>query len=550
MNLPSSRSPVARVGFFLLAALVAVGSALALLSRPGRGSPPTLHAQAFKLAERERDFQRVTVARPLLLPYIFGDCDVLATVMVPAGGELDLVFRRHDLAEGHGRFAVLRLSGVKEASPWRTREGALFAVGESGDGGVMVTPGLPASIRLELRGRRARANVAGRWLPEFCTTDDRGSLAFVVRRGEAEIPHLHVQPLPAPEAWRWRLGLVALLGVLLVALLPHGLGARPGRIQGWLALGLLPLSAWGVHAWLARQAVVGASFSEAGLGCVLGALVLALIAVARSGSPGRTLGRAVVALACLAVGLEAFCRAEAPRLLAFEDPRLDLYFGVDSRTAPFDALAKQLQGKNEVHLAEPDLSRVVFLGGAPLFEANLDRTQHLAIQACVRASFELHRKLLPAVFPTLYPHTLQQTALFERFYADDYPAVAVVLGVDRWEAQSEGAASARTRLQNAQSDAGPPTIFAAVVLRGLWQASAVIAPPAELAITLNGFADYCAARKLPLVLATHALLPAPHLAVVESLARARGLALVRDAMTSDDRADIEALSRALVETLR
>ena len=128
--------------------------------------------------------------------------------------------------------------------------------------------------------------------------------------------------------------------------------------------------------------------------------------------------------------------------------------------------------------------------------------------------------------------------------------MALVLGIDRWEAQCEGPASARTRLQNAQSDAGLPTIFAAVVLRRLWQASSVIAPPEELAITLNGFADFCAARKLPLVLATHALLPAPHVAAVESLARARGLTLVRDAMTSDDRANVEALSRALVETLR
>jgi hypothetical protein len=535
--------------------LCCVGAALAAfahLARAARSLPPAVQTQPFRLADKERDFQTVAVERPLLLPHVYGDCDLLATVSLPAQGELDVVFRKVDLADGHGRFALLRLSTKADGPPWRTREQALFGDADlaPGAGGIRVAPGLPVSIRLELRGQQALANVGGRWLGELATVDDRGSFALVVRGGLAEVSHLQIEPLPAPPpaVWPW---LVALgLGVLLGL----GGGRARARARGWLGLAFLLLASWWLAGVLSRELLVGLRCGPRGGLLLLAAACGVTLALVRLGGLGPTLVRlAAAGLAMFGLG-EACCRLEGARLAARTDPRLDLYFGADARTAPFDALAKQLSGKNEVHLAEralvePELRRIVFLGGEPMFEANLDRAQHLAIQATARAGHELRRKLVAAVVPTLYPHTLQQTALFQRFYADAYPARLVVLGIDRWEAQHEGRASARARLAAASAPRAPASVLWDL-LRVRLAAPAMIAPPVELQQTISEFAAFCAERKLPLLLATHALLPAAHLVAVETAARAHGLRVVRDAMRADESADVDALARAIVDSLR
>jgi hypothetical protein len=554
--LPSARHFLLRIGHGAVA--ITCGAAAAfLLGRPGPVPPAPVHEQAFRLAQQGDDVPgavrrraagehalRVTPAKPLLLPYVFGDCDLFATVTLPRLGELDLAFRKLEPAGTHGRFSLLRLSADRDGPAWWTREQALFA-GDRG-GGLRVAAGLPASVRLELRGRVARADVAGRAAPSFEAVDDRGSFAFVVRGGEAEISHLQVVALPAPAGAPWPVAVGGLLG----ALVAMGCAASR-RWRRWAALALLPAAAWATHRLLAGQIVPGALAGEAGTATLLAALALFALAVGRPGAAARTALRLLLVLAFAGALLEVFARLEASRLAALQDPRHDLLFGVDSGPAPFDALAKQLHGKNEVHAAEPDLERVVFLGGGPMFEADLDRAHHLAVQATARAGHLLGQRLVAAVFPTPFPHTLQQTALFQRYYADAYPALAVVLGVDRWEALREGTASARTRLARADASGGaPPASYALELLRPAWAAPARIASPAELQATLEEFVTFCAHRGLPLILATHAAIPGPYLAVVEAVARAHSLPLVCGAMTEDDRARTEDLARVLVQVLR
>lgn len=531
------------------------GQTLDLLPVPSAWGtrPPPLHEEPFRLADGPAPLT-VTAGRPLLLPYCFGDCDLLATVAVPAGGELDVAVRKLDLPGAHGRFGLLRLSADHDGPPWRTREEALFA--DDRTGGVRVTAGLPASIRLELRGRTARANVAGRWLPPFETTDDRGAFAFVVRGGTAEVSHLHVVPLARSRG----------LGVLLA------LGALAGAGAGWLGRFTrfrlrhgIALAAWvagavAAAANLDRWLLPGAVVTPASIALLVLLFAIVALAIARPAPASRTLLHLASALIVVLFGCELFCRLERARLPALADPRLDLLFGLDSQQAPFDAYAKLLHGKNEVHTADPDvgravveggptLRRIVFLGGGPLLEPGLDRAHHVALQATALAAQRLGQKLVPAVFPTDFPHTLQQTELFTRFYADVYPAACVVLGIDRWDAQREGDASARERLARADAGYRPPWSYAWAVL--LRSAGAVpLATPAELGATIDAFAVFCAGRALPLVLATHAELAAPYLVAVEDAARRHELPLVRNVVQADETAVPAPLADAIAGVLR
>lgn len=547
-----------RLAFWMGAAACGLVAAQ-LLARPGRVPPPVLHEESFRLTEHERDPLRVTVARPLLLPYCYGDCDLLATIAVPAEGEIDLVLRKVDLAGGHGRFSLLRLSATQEAWPWRTREEALFGdpvLGGPAPGGVRVAPGLPASIRLELRGRLARANVAGRWLPALPTTDAAGAFAFVVRDGVAEVSHLQILPLPRADANGWLWGAGGLLGLAIGVLARR----RRSAMRVVLALAAFPICTALLHMLLAEGAVVGARFSTPALAVLLLTSALAVNWGLGTGSLRATLLRWSAAVLVAMVGIETFCRLERTRLVALEDPRLDLYFGVDSQQAPFDALAKLLHGKNEVHTADPDigaqiepggpsLARIVFLGGEMMMEANLDRAQHLAIQTTASLAQRTGVRYVAAVVSTTYPHTLQQTLLFERFYADAYPAACVVLGVDRWDAQREGSASARRRLERvATNGVAVPFSFAWAVLADA-SGDARIATPDELGVTIDEFARACAQRRLPLLLATHAAISAPYLVAVDAAARRHGLRVVHDVVRTDESADSDKLAQALVELL-
>ncbi len=505
-----------------------------------------VQTQPFNLATPGEKPLAITEAVPLILPYDFGDCDVLATVEVPAGGELDIVFRRVEPVGAHGRFGVLRMASTVEGPAFRRREAALFS--DDLRGGVLLAAGVPASIRLELRGRAADAVVAGRRLPQFVADDEHGSLAFVVRGGEAAVRYLKVEPRAREGFGLWhRLGLAA-------AGLVVGLALARSRARPWRgAVGLLAvvIAGWLGRRWLEGVLVVGAT-PEVDSVVLLAGLALPLgLAIAFPGRARRTLLRCAGAAGIALLALEAVCRIEQSRLRAFEDARLDLYFGPESRQAPFGALARQLHGKNEVHsprrASEQNEPRIVFLGGGPLFEANLDRAHHLAVQATARAAHTSGRPLRAAVVATAFPNTLQQILLYERFYADPYRPVAVVLGIDAWDALGEGPRSARQAMVAPLVDS--PWCLLAALLRP--SAPAVpLATPAELELTLDEFVAACRRRGTPLLLATHARIGAAELQVVERLATAQGVPLVRSVMSADDHADVEALATALVQLLR
>lgn len=520
-----------------------MAAALWFADRRASGAEP-LQSHPFVLATSEGKPLEITAAAPLILPYDFGDCDVLATVEVPADGELDVVFRRVEPAGAHGRFGVLRLSSRMEGPPFLTRETALFE--DSRAGGLRLTAGLPASIHLELRGRVATAVVAGRRLPAFEVDDDHGSVAFVARGGEAVVRYLRIEPRAATAAvgpWRW----FALLGAgAVVGLAFSRTRARPWRWS--LGFAAVVVGAWGARRWLGGALVLGVT-PEADSVVLLASAALPLgLALGFGGSAWRTATRCVGALVLGLLALEAVCRIEAPRLRALEDLRLDLYFGPESRQAPFGALAGQLHGKNEVHsprrASERDEVRIVFLGGEPLFEANLDRAHHLAVQATARASARLGRPLRAAVVPTAFPNTLQQTLLYERFYAAAYRPAAVVLGVDRWDALRERTLSARQMRDLGEAPAPSSYLLAAV--RSPTPA-VPLASPAELEATLTEFAQACRARGTPLLLATHARIGAAELQVVERVAAAQDVPILRSVMSLADEADAEALAAALAK---
>jgi hypothetical protein len=517
-----------------------------------QSGPPQLHDAPFVLAEREATNQlTVTPATPLILPYAFGDCDVLATVEVPAAGELDLVVRRIEPAQGHGRFGVLRLSADQAGPAFRSRDEALFGAAR---GGVKVAAGVPASLRIELRGNRIFANVAGSTLEPFEVADDRGDLAFVARGGTAVVAYLQVLPVERPPLWRRPQPFLWGGAMLVWSLLAIAGGRSRARWRAYLAVASVPALAWLLHAVVARELVAASTVSATGIAVAVGALLAGgclLLVGSRALWPLRLL----LLLMVLVAGLETFARVERARLRVAEDPRLDLHFGADSRQAPFDALAKLLHGKNEVHAieaprpGEPARERVMFLGGEPLFEANLDRAHHLGVQATALAAQTTRRALYPAVVPTAFPHTQQQIELFTRFYADAYPAVAVVLGIDCWDAQRDGETSARERLTATAAGVPEPWSWAWAMLRPR-AAAVALASPEDLAATLDAFAGWCAGRRLPLLLATHARLPAAHLQVVDRVARQRQVPCVVNAMDLAERADVTALGDALAAALR
>lgn len=109
------------VRWFCWACAGALTMAAALWFADGRAPrAEPLQEHPFVLATSEDKPLGITAAVPLILPYDFGDCDVLANVEVPADGELDVVFRRVEPAGAHGRFGVLRLSSSVEGPPFLT----------------------------------------------------------------------------------------------------------------------------------------------------------------------------------------------------------------------------------------------------------------------------------------------------------------------------------------------------------------------------------------------------------------------------------------------
>ena len=93
------------------------GGLAVLLADPQQPPRPRLHTTPWSISKEEGT--AVTPQRSLELPMRYGDFDLDCRVVLPRGGELDLVFRKveywapgggEQLEYFHSRFAVLRMS--------------------------------------------------------------------------------------------------------------------------------------------------------------------------------------------------------------------------------------------------------------------------------------------------------------------------------------------------------------------------------------------------------------------------------------------------------
>ena len=545
---------LAKVTTRLLASLIAaLAGACAVMIACGSPARPTLFENEFRWRPpagggvEEQKARAVTEARMLHLPQILGDFDLLATVELPDNGELDLVFRMveprpHEgsVESFHARFTLLRMSTRAEGPPYRTRSEALFA--DDLSGGVRLRAGQPASIRLEVRGRRARANVAGRWFPWLETTDDHGSVAFVARGGTTSISYLVIQPQKTPSAgaaWGWG-ALIAALAATLVLL---G-GAVPWRVT--VACGVVvPLGGWLAHVVLFTHLLPWAAATTGG--ALLGGLWTLPVALALSCRFRWWAAAAAVLVA--PVLLEFAARAERPRLAPLDDPRLTLYFGPDSGPAPFHALARRLRSRTRVHtLGEPS-SRVMFLGGAAIFEASPDLGNQvgLLVEAALRRT--VGRDVASIIVATPLANALQQLLMFRRFYLDYAPRV-VVFGVTAMENATGQRLRAREMLDRAEdSESREGSVVLWALREGLVAGDQPVATAADLEKTLTELELLCRDRGISLVLATEPFTDPALVDVLQSFADMFSIPLVRNVIDETGAARIDELVSVVAERL-
>ncbi len=513
---------------FLLLLATAGGGALAVFLAERTLTPPLpLHERDFVVTRDAEHPLELDASRCLAVPFCFGDFDLSATVEVPAGGELDLVLRRSELpheerSAGHGRFVLLRLSATSAGPPWRTREQALFGDGLSG--GVKVTAGYGATLQVQARGRRLTATVAGQRLPDCLATDDRGEIAFVVRGGTGLVRYLRITAVPRPGSWP---------PVAFGALAGAGLGCVCFALRaGWLLTLLVAsvLAAGGGVAGpallqhvLPRCAVPASFVALVGLWWLPLALGLAL--------PRRSLALPLGLVAALA-WLELAANRQQALLQPFEDPRLAACFGRGSGPAPFDALARRIASKKEIHVLAGEEARVLFLGGDELFQLGRSPELWVADQAAGLCAQKLGRKIEAVVMPTVDASAAQQLRLWRTFYLD-WPARALVFGIPGAESEAMGA---------------PLAVVSRSTLLGLWLARREAAPP-PLAATLAEVRALCRERGLGLVLATGAALDATLAAQVAEFARQESVPLVEQVVTPNQVVRAEALATALAAAL-
>ncbi|MCC6672751.1 MAG: hypothetical protein IT458_16925 [Planctomycetes bacterium] len=479
---------VGRLGLLLLAASSGAG-AWFLAVAPVDPLPPR-HGE--DLLRRDADHVvTITEARPLQLHYVFGAVRWTLTVELPANGELDVVFRRNQPPAGHGRFALLRLSSVAEGPPWRTREEALFA--DDLRGGVKVAPGVPATVTLEMRGHVVQANVAGRTLPAFRAFDVQGGQALVVRGGTAVVRSVRMERLPEPaDPLPWLPAALMSLGLLAGI----AFTIRPAGLR--VVVLLLPLAG----GWLAGRVLFAhlvGDWRPDGQSVLFGSLCAVPLAASLLAGRARV-AWAVVGTLLGASLLESAARGVREGLAPLQDPRLDLYFGAASRTAPFDALARVVQSRHAVHTLAPLGERVWFLGGEAVWEAGPDLGRHLALQVAGELS-QGTRKVEAVVVSHPFAHALQQVLVVGRFYADFAPKV-VVFALGPWDGVADEPVSARAA--HAALRHGPPPHGWPLLLE-LWRATRRgtqrLTPPADLPATLDELLALCRRLGAPLVLA-------------------------------------------------
>lgn len=457
--------------------------------------------------------KEITPGSPLEFGFPYGDFDLLADVEMSTDSELDLVFRRveplFDGQQFHGRFNVLRLSSAQRGPPYRTREEALFGAEE---GGLNLLPGLPATIRIEARGTRARAYVAGTWLDWVETTDNHGSILLVARGGKSLLRKLDIQPLASGDR-----GLAWLLASVLVMAASSVLfvgGATPRRLFSLL---VIPLGAWVSSRLVVAQML---PMTAPDVGAIL-LLALWLLPAALAVAGGKTR----LALAGVIVGLVALemgCRRVATRLTLFEDPRLSQYFGDHSGGAPLDALVRRLVSVTNVDTLRPAERRIFFMGGKdqyePLFRRDMfpargevDDRRILALLTSNFLQQSLGEEVVGSVVPTLAAHAQQQLLLLRTFYLDFAPRVVVFAVTD---VELEPGVVVNTSEQMLGKGPALGLVLAELLTPG---GDDTASTPEDLRQTLEELAALCRDRSIALVFLAEADLSGVLLEVIRSV---------------------------------
>jgi hypothetical protein len=519
----------------------------------GVGPEPVYADRNFHLVRPADDPLLVSERRPLTIPYVFGDFDLIADVEVPDGGSLDLCVRVVEPRRGeggdmplfHGRFTAVRLSadGRGDGPAFRSREDALFELAEVP--GQVVAAGLPTTVVVEARGRELRANTGGVEHGPFLAMDSHGFLAFVVRGGTAVVRSLRVDVVPRPVRllpWAW-CGLIgAGLGIAAHLL------ARGRTVRVAASLSLVPLGAlggsWALVVDLLPESEPAVS-SLVALALV-GAPAALLLAVGKSARSGLLLG--LLGIATVPLTWSAVAERESHLLASLEDPRLDACLGALSATAPLDALARRLHGGTAVHMPEALGARILFLGGGQLFEGHPDRELWVAPFVAGRAARQLRRAVDFAVAPTLFGHTRQQVEMYLRFYRQRFDVAAIVLAIPPWEGEASEDSAAVAWLDGAGPASGD-----ALDLWTAWQrrGASPISPLAGPGVLRDAVARLAAAAQedgTPLVVVLPPTLPPELAAEVEAGAEGAAVVLTLP-LAEDPSATVDPLAEAIARAM-
>lgn len=496
--------------------LLAAGLGAGLLALQARLPAPRigevgLHHEPFLLQRPAGEPMLVTPDAWLELPMLRGDLDLIAQVELGEGAELDLVVRRVEARpiQGlnlgfHGRFATLRLSTAGQGPAWRSPAEALF--GEPH--GQRLGAGLPATVSLQARGRRLRANVAGRELPEFLAQDDYGSIALIARGGPVAVQSLQITPRNGGVD-RSPLWLSLACGVALALL---ALWRRSGAPRA-VAAAVVLVSGPALFVWTMAMLppLAQPELLDERLASVLGApLAVACLLPRRAATVLMPLS-----LMVLLVGQLQWVAKVQQRFAPA--PQLDEYFGPLSRETLVETLACRVRGPRSIHTLAGVGPRVVLLGGQLLYRRGAAPDQHIEplLEGLLRAESPESEAI---ALPTEDGWSGQQWRFFDRFLQAFAPS-ALVFGVPRDEgvAEREGAAPRST--------------------------------PEALAQTLDLATAYCEARGCGLVLLADEGLPDEFLAVLRSRVGARR-PLVQITGTDSALGAAQKLAAALAPLLR
>lgn len=416
----SPKQRCASVLFVLLGALTG-WFASSLVPAALRG--PFQQEPDFHLSRPADNPCEITEAKWFFLPYLFGDFDLQFDVELAEGAELEVLLRqvepRRDgevLLPFHGRFASLRISTVRDAPGFRTREQALLG---PRDGGVKVEPGYTSTVWIEGRGRNLKANVAGKPLPWFAADDEYGMVTLIVRGGKAVLHHFDLTNRGLATAWVWSRPFWSGFGGCLALLLL--VAAR--RTSLWPSLlwlgGLPPLWAW----LIARRFDTDLGFPEP-------ISILCLLCASMGLVLLRVQGWRKLLLAAFVLGSLAVCQ----RLLQREERAIDAAFGPAAGSQLSEALGQMVRGPNGLHDVQERGARVFLLGGQQLHTVNgtAEPGDHLQLVLTRELRTRLQVPVDVPCLPTVDGHAAQQLGLFTRFFANYRPRV-LVLGIGEFE---------------------------------------------------------------------------------------------------------------------